>query len=164
MSVRVRFFFGGWPSCAPPSAVEGLVGPPSISVSAMSPWEDAEGLERSTCFLLRRPDWGSEEELAAAGSMWAAVADDEDGCGAAWPGGEEARGAGWVSEGCARLGGEVDGWRCGEVRVCWWCSPVGRAEADEDASAALRDMFIEREPGQIASERLQLSTSRRALR
>ena len=67
VNVRVRFFLGGGPSGAL-SEVGGLLEPPSISVSAMSPCEDdTEGLERSSRFLLREPDSTSGETAAGEG-------------------------------------------------------------------------------------------------
>ena len=88
VNVRVRFFLGGGPSGAL-SEADGLLAPPSISVSAMSPCEDdPEGLERPAAarFLLRELDSGSEAAVAAGG---VATREEEEGwCEAMLLGGE----------------------------------------------------------------------------
>lgn len=152
VNVRVRFFLGGGPSGAL-SEGEGLLGPPSISVSAMSPWEDdAEGLERSR-FLLREDDSGSDADAGALlveASMRDVEAEAEPegmGCEAMWLEGK-APGVDWGSVGCVRLEGEREGVRRDAVRRC---SSGGLLGAEDGASAALRDMFIE-----TKSERLQI--------
>lgn len=119
----------------------------------MSPWddEDPEGLERPAArFRLREEDSGSEAE--AAGGVRTRE-EEEAGWWEVMLLGGEAPWWGRGSEGNVRRGGERDEGRRGAV--CG-CSSVGLLGAEDGASAALRDMFIE-----TARERLQLSSSGR---
>lgn len=124
-----------------------MLGPPSISVSAMSPCEDdPEGLERSR-FLLRWPDSGSEAGAGAEG----VGTREEDVVGGSCETmllEEDAPGMVCGSVGSVCLEGEVEDERRGVF--CRRRSSVGLLGAEDVASAALRDMFVEME-----SERLQ---------
>lgn len=134
-----------------------MLGPPSISVSAMSPWEeDPEGLERSR-FLLRWLDSGSEAGVGPAG----VGTREEEAAGVGTREGEatgrscetmlleeDAPGIVCGCVGSVCLEGEAEEERRG--LFCRRRSSDGLLGAEDVASAALRDMFIE-----IESERLQ---------
>ncbi len=123
-----------------------MLGPPSISVSAMSPCEDdPEGLERSR--FLRWLESGSEE---GAGAEGVGTREEEvvGWCGETMLLEDDAPGMACGSVGSVCLEGEAEDER--RALFCRRRSSVGLLGAEDVASAALRDMFVE-----IESERLQ---------